>query len=185
MDSTYCVIVDSREKSPLPRVSHLPLSTPSGTVRTVKVEWLSRPLETGDYALLGHERGHVFERKKGLRELHSNLLTADRDRFLREIERSRTLGRFTLLVESDPAALSCPVPGTSINPVQVRDALHRLLKAYTHVELWMVPGKTANQRRLISEWMVSSLILSAEGARRGNTRPVPSAGCVDHLDAHR
>jgi len=165
MPSTYCVVVDTREQVPLPAISHLPLTSTRGTVTTAKIEWVRRPLETGDYALLGHEQGHVFERKAGLSELHGNLLTADRDRFVRELERSKHLKRLTLLVEADPVAMSsAPSYNRTINPYQVRDALLRLTLAYNHLDFWMVSSKTANQRRLLAEWVVAALIHSAEGA---------------------
>jgi ERCC4-type nuclease len=164
MPSTYCVVVDTREQRPLPPITHLPLTSRGGTVSTCKIEWVRRPLETGDYALLGHEQGHVFERKAGLAELHQNLLTLDRERFIREMERSRSLKRLTLLVEADPCSMSSAPPHCpGVNPYQVRDALLRLRLAYTHLDFWMVSGKTPNQRRLLAEWMVAALIHSAEG----------------------
>ena len=162
MPSRYCVIVDTAEKRPLPRITHLPLATPTGT-RTVQIEWRRKALNTGDYALSGHESGHVFERKGSISELYDNLLTADRLRFLREIHRARSLRRFTILVEQDPATLSTVPPfRKGVSPVRARDALVRLLLAYPWIDLWMFSGKTPTQRRAISEWMVSALILSSE-----------------------
>ena len=63
------------------------------------IEWGRRKLETGDYMLEGHPE-RVVDRKQSLQELAHNMLSADRERFYREIRRAREQGiELTILCE--------------------------------------------------------------------------------------
>jgi len=77
------MVVDTREQKPLK------LNLP--TVR--------KKLDVGDYSILGCESEFAIERKA--KEDFVKCATVDRRRFQRELERSRVLDYFTLMIECD------------------------------------------------------------------------------------
>jgi ERCC4-type nuclease len=84
------IVVDTREKTPFQFVGYDCTAT-RGTLRT------------GDYSLAGYEEKVAVERKS-LPDLVLSLTTG-RSRFVRELERSRELDSFAVIIEADVNAV--------------------------------------------------------------------------------
>lgn len=163
MAVTYTILVDQREKQPLPFPSHLvvwnwttdPL-TPSPT--TVRLQTKTVLLETGDYLLEASPHTCVVERKKHLDELAGNLTTRDGlRRFRAELERMQSFSQRILFLEGDPLSLNRV---RDCNAAVIRDLLYTTLRLY-NVELMMLPCSTATARTAAAEWIASRLIFGA------------------------
>jgi len=87
MPDTINIIVDTREPEPHPWAKWLP----------AHVTLEGAALDTGDFALAGLPDAAVVERKAVSDFL--GCLTANRERFERELARSRHVGRFVVIVE--------------------------------------------------------------------------------------
>jgi hypothetical protein len=159
----YTIITDTREQTPLPFPSHLPLLDPNRTAQartslTVKLGGRTQKLDAGDYALEGYERICLVERKGSIRELAKNCLTADRTRFIAALDRLRAacLHPYVLVegtltdMAQDP---SIPDWWTAL------DSLQRLLLE-RNIGLILLPNKGAIQRRMIGEWVARLLVNS-------------------------
>jgi hypothetical protein len=75
MHRDWTIIVDDREKKPLPFPEHLVLADEIGNPCTVRLHTTSQRIHKGDYHLLGYERHCVIERKGSLGEVLNNLNT--------------------------------------------------------------------------------------------------------------
>ena len=158
------IIVDRREKNPLPMPKSLEIWAPGShplqpRSQVVQVVTVPKTLPTGDYLHGGSPEGCVIERKASLSELCQNLCNATgRTRFLNELVRMKEFRRPVLLLEGDPQALESymhrkvPVPG----PV-IRDLLFR---ATADFGIWtlMMPTRTIAQRRAAGRWVAALLI---------------------------
>lgn len=169
MKREYTIVVDDREKKPLPFPSHLvmwdpnsPPSTRKARTTTVKLHLESQRLPTGDYLLKESPSTIVVERKNGLDEVAGNcLLTKKRKLFIAELERLRAeCKRPVLLLEGDPVRV-VKTRWWEGDPSIPRDALRALLLQYG-VELLLIPGHTMVQRRAAASWIASMLILGAQ-----------------------
>jgi ERCC4-type nuclease len=86
--SSVTVLVDTREKIPLLFPQHLEWVPYAGMdPRTIRLYTEHKKLEAGDYTIKGHEPTVLMERKYSARELHTNLCTGDRARFIAAIEK--------------------------------------------------------------------------------------------------
>ena len=77
MSNELTILVDSREKKPLPFPEHLPLLRSdlpalSRSSRTYRLRTESLTMATGDYALKGYEKQCLIERKGSLQEVAGN-----------------------------------------------------------------------------------------------------------------
>jgi len=167
MQKDWLVVVDSREKKPLPLPRHLTLLNDlyppeQKSVRTVTIHQVKEPLPSGDYLLRGHEDRTIVERKGSLREVFQNCLSKDRQRFVDALGRlSESSDRPTLLVEADLPGLQRGVGGLSPNEVSAGfDSLLRTC-GDLGVQLFVLPGRTLPQRRLAGEFLLRLLINGA------------------------
>jgi ERCC4-type nuclease len=103
---TVTVLIDSREQRPLlfPDTLAVWRNDGCGPVPTfLEVKTDKRALKSGDYCLAGSEDLAVVERKLGIMEMIGNVLTADRTRFLRAINRFASSCKHPiLLIEQMP-----------------------------------------------------------------------------------
>ncbi len=170
MNRSLVILVDAREKRPLPIPEYLPVwdrGSPPDSPRTLTVRITVRhtTLITGDYALEGFERACLIERKGHLTELASNLMGPDRPRFLKALSRLRdSCEHPVLLLEGDPLTLANTLRSHNKRPPPppflIRDLLLSTLREY-NVELMLVPTASLSARRAAGEWLVSKLIAGA------------------------
>lgn len=166
MHREYIILIDDREKRPLPFPSHLPIYNPITNQRhTVRLITRTRQLLTADYMLEGETRPScLIERKASIDELHKNLCTErGRRNFLAECDRlKRDCDYPILLVEGSPSSMAYPrLSGSDVEPVTVQCHLLMVLHAY-RISLIMLPGATSQQRTLLGEWVARTLILASE-----------------------
>jgi len=101
---TLTVLVDTREQRPLMFPATLSLFG-----RPTALQSKRRKLATGDYALVGAEQIALIERKAGVRELQKNLLTRDKRRTRRALDRLAAEAKYPiLLLESNVQSLLLP-----------------------------------------------------------------------------
>lgn len=159
----YTVLVDDREKRPLPLPKNLELwdSTKPPHLRKqriVRIHTRSARLETGDYLLAGYEDRCIIERKAHLDELDQNLVPAKkRQLFIEELTRLQVCSYPVLLLEGDPYELERTNKNTPCVPNVTRDQLLFLLARYG-ISLYTMSTSTPNRRRKAGEWLVATLI---------------------------
>lgn len=99
---TYTVVVDGNEQIPLPIPSHL-VVWKGNKATTVKLEKEIRRIGEGDYFIEGYEKRVLVERKYNIRELWQNVISKDRDRFIRALDRlAAACTRPYMLIEGSP-----------------------------------------------------------------------------------
>lgn len=130
-----------------------------GDTVTVTVNIVGEKMDEADYCLLGYEDCMLVERKGGIRELATNCLTGDRDRFCRVLERMRAKARYpVLLVEGSWSSL---LQDRYVEkPYRALDALLRLLTEY-NIQIMVVPAKSAKQRAAAGIVLARMLINAA------------------------
>lgn len=102
--SDIVLVQDTREKFPLLFPASLDLH---GRIRQVRI--VKRAMPAGDYTLDGCEDLSIVERKGSLREIHQNLLTSDKRRFKRAIDRlCGATAHPILLIEGTPYQFTTP-----------------------------------------------------------------------------
>jgi ERCC4-type nuclease len=99
------VIIDTREPSPHPWERFAPDN----------ITFIREGLETGDFCLRALPDGAVIERKTP-QDL-AGCLTSSRERFERELRRSRHCGAFTVVVEGNLSDVILAARGVSVNAV--------------------------------------------------------------------
>ena len=122
------IVVDSREQRPY----------------TFKHPVITGTLATGDYSLLGFEDKVAVERKS-IDDLVGCLKDDNRERFEKELARSRSLDYFCLVIE---ASLSDLVQGqyrSNINPAAVVQSILALGVRY-RVPVWFAETRDLGQR---------------------------------------
>lgn len=169
MQREFTVLVDEREKKPLPippflKVWDRSTSWDRLTPTTVRITTKTVTLPTGDYVLEGHQAACIIERKAHLTELHTNLLTATgRRRFTAELARlRRECHTPILLLEGAPHTLRAVKP--PVDPDLVRDHLLSLLHAYS-IGFHLIPTDSPSARTSAGAWLVATLIAAATTAR--------------------
>lgn len=120
--------IDSREQKPLlfPKTLKIWKGHVS-SVYTISVQE-GVTLPAGDYRLAAHPRAGICERKRDINELHQNLLTSDRTRFLKAITRLQDACTFPFFfLETPPTSLlRAPTHTPNPKPGKVFDAFYRL-----------------------------------------------------------
>ncbi|RME05620.1 MAG: hypothetical protein D6812_02860 [Deltaproteobacteria bacterium] len=165
MKRSWTILIDDREKKPLSFPSVLPILNPS-TQRLCHVSIATRKIrmETGDYALQGHEDLVLVERKASLDETAVNCLKPKRRaQFRRCLTRLRDSCQHPiLLLEGTPHSLrQLRFRHTHRrSPEEARDALLHLLIEFG-VELLMMPSGTIAHRRAMGEWIAATMIARA------------------------
>lgn len=170
------ILVDSREKRPMPFPPYLPFWVTPTRRTTIKLVLEERTLKTADYVLGSAPAQVGIERKANLDELHANLCTASgRKRFLACLDRlSSEFAQPVLFLEGTPGHLVRTVH-REVDPTRVRD---QLMSACAHygVSLLMLPTATIPQRRVAAEWLASLLIAGALHAGRNPKEQLPGPG---------
>lgn len=172
------VLVDSREKKPLPipgMLSFLDDAHPATRRRrqTVRIQSETRELKTGDYVLEGHEREVVVERKGAVSEILQNTLTKDRTRFVKALDRLASESTSPwVIMEGTPVDMVTPTRWCP-DPHLACDSLQRLLLERS-IGLILVPTKNVSQRRAAGEFVARLLVNGAHTAWPSS--PTPSKG---------
>lgn len=181
MQRSHLILIDDREKTPLPFPAHLVVRTgpcpwhPGSA--TLSLSTTSRRLETGDYVLASHPAAGCVERKAHLSELAGNLFDEKRYRlFAAEMDRLRsTFTHPLLLVEGSPTKTLPTRPGLP-PPEVVLDALYSLLSRYT-IPVLFLDASTPQARRMVGAHVARHLIHAAQGVEpcTSNNFPSPSS----------
>ena len=166
VNSELTIIVDSREKKPLPFPEHLPslrsdLPALSRSSRTYRLKMEKRTLVTGDYALKGYEAGCLIERKGSLAEVAGNCLTADgRRKFVAAMDRLKEACLYPyLLLEGNILESLTPTKDLP-DPWNAIDSLHRILLE-RNIGLILLPNTSMSARRAVAEWAARLLVNAA------------------------
>lgn len=174
MKTTWTILIDEREKKPLPFPDHLSVmdhgsSASNPRLTTVMLRTKKATLKTGDYVLEGHESAGCIERKQHLVELHGNLCTTEgRTRFLKELDRFREYSHPCIVLESPSPDKRHPHPDVKYSPTAVRDML-LMVCVSRKIPLLTFTCTTDSQRRLCAEWTASFLIQAAISSSIGST----------------
>lgn len=168
MKTTWTILQDDREKTPLLFPKHIVMLDPNSVpwnprTITVSLQIKKARLTTGDYALEGHESKVLIERKKNLSELHQNLLTlSGRRRFVDCCLRLKSAcTRPILILEGTVASLiKAPRHHMACDPWIVIDALQRICLEHG---IWIqyLSSTTLDQRRAVGEEVARILINGA------------------------
>ena len=131
------IVIDSREPTPHPWAPYLPegLTYAQGT------------LETGDFTLEGYADLVVVERKTGPDLL--GCIGANRDRFERELKRSRHIGHFCIIVESTLPAILKEARG--IHPAAILGTITAWTRRYCPI---LFAGSPELAARLAFRWLM-------------------------------
>lgn len=182
--TTALILIDDREKKPLPFPTYLPIwdpRSPPGSPRkiTVRIIEEKRTLTTGDYLLGSAPNACGIERKGSLDELRANLATkTGRRRFLDCMKRlTDTFQNPVLFLEGTPLELARTVRGPHTDAEVTRDLLTATLSSYPKVSLLLLPCGTIPQRKAAAEWVASLLIF---GGLFGPPKENLDAGDPDH-----
>lgn len=174
----YTIVVDNREKKPLPIKDGtiLTVQSPTTIVKaapvTCRIRRVDRHMPTADYAL-GDESANIYtcatnphacvvERKHSVRELQANVFDArKRQNFISMLARMRDAWRFPhLIIDTSLPSLfkkTADVP----EPACVIDTTLRL--CYHHgVVVVPLAATTAASRRHAAEWVCRLLIQAKE-----------------------
>lgn len=169
---TYQIIVDKREKRPLPFPAHLVMLDPQypaveARSMTVRLTTVRETIPTADYLVAEVpelepgvsvlSKTVVVETKRSLEELYGNLFTHHgRQRFVAMLTRMQVFRQRVLILDGGIEVL-IPSPSVKVNPGLVADALHRL--CFEHgVTLIPLAGRTIDQRRRTAEYVARLLI---------------------------
>lgn len=191
----YVIVVDDREKIPLPIPKVLDMLSPLGRGTTkvvIDVRRMRNP--TADY-LAGEETeggkwsvfttphvpcAAVVERKHSIEELYGNLFGPKRENFTKCLQRMAAEWRFPyLLWDAEPTALFAPSPHLpkGIDPGTVVDALMRLCYRYG-VLLTVVPTSTLRKRQAAGEFVARLLLNAAIEGTPPCPPPIPRSSTV-------
>ncbi len=164
------VLIDSREQRPLlfPDTLAVWRNDGCGPVPTfLEVETDKRALKSGDYCLAGSEDLAVVERKLGITEMVGNVLTADRTRFLRAINRFAESCKYPYLLIEQMPPVWWSTHGNGDRCVQVcqavdlflqQVAVHNLRLLWGNVSRSMAPAR----RRRMGELVLRILLAHRE-----------------------
>jgi len=148
----YTILIDDREKTPLPFPPYI-LLHPNAPIRIITRR--SR-LATGDYLLASHPAHGVIERKSGLDELTTNLTTSKRSTLL-EAELVRMQGFLSplFLIESSLSNLVPSPNDTTLSHLTLLLLRHR-------IPLILTPATTPAARAACAHFVADYLIRAAE-----------------------
>lgn len=160
----YTVLIDTRERRPLPIPSHITILNPQllpapDATLTVPITYRKAHLPTGDYSLDLPEPP-LAERKVFPDEVTTNTLSADRPRFISQLDRLSEATPFPFLLLEAPSSTLFSCTSRSPNPAAAYSALLRLAIP-RRVSLLLCPTSTSAQRRQAGYLLVLSLIESA------------------------
>lgn len=166
MQKAYVIQVDDREKMPFIFPKHVAITRPwtagqPHRIERVRLEVVSKRLETGDYSLLGYPKATIVERKWSLSELARNCFTEDRGRFLAALTRLRNSASWPVLVlDGGLDKYLRPDPHVDVPPEAVLDEIQRLTDQF-RIRLQVLPGGTARQRLIAGTWVARTLVNGA------------------------
>ena len=155
---TETLIIDSREKKPLRFPGYVSFRF-RGQVHTHKLVTPIRPLSTGDYALLGREQVAIVERKGSIGELHANLLTRDRSRFLRELDRMADDVAYAAVLLDFPVNQAFQPTRYWEHPSWALDALLVELVPRKISLLWVPPSRNiCRTGEVVVKWLLAATL---------------------------
>lgn len=169
---TIRILIDSREKEPLPFPANLPLYRPDGKKETVRILTSKSTMKTGDYRLETSPPTQDFpsciiERKCGLREIQDCFMGRSRKRVC---EASGQLDRLStatpapvLLLECSPLAL---LRQSAQNPDGPFLADRVLFECARHqIELHCLPVLNRTTRIQAGEWVARKLLAEEQRSK--------------------
>lgn len=143
---------------------------PRAKTRQVRLEVVNCRMETGDYALEGFEHVGLVERKRGVRELATNLGSGDRGRFIRAIERLSSACTYPyLLLDCHPWEMYT-VSEEVKTPWKVFDQLSQVIHKYGLRLLYAGGCQRPDRRRILGEQVVRLLLAHAYDPEEGIDR---------------
>jgi len=170
MQREITLLVDDREKKPLPFPSTLvfldPSKSPTDKVSTtIRLVTEKTRLETADYLVKGDPTVGGIERKGSISEIAQNCLTFNgRRKFTDCLKRLKDTFKHPLLFfEGDIHKIQTAkihIPGKPFNPGIAVDALIRITLEY-NIPMHTMPCTTIGQRRATGEWAARFLINTA------------------------
>lgn len=152
--NTLRVLIDDRERKPLPLPSNLVVVRGNGSMTTLPVSYSRKRLDTADYMLDGFPDVGV-ERKNSIREVAENChpQSRDRARFIRCLKRLSKYRRSLLLVEGN--TMSLVGPGVPDKNRVCMDHLFMLLAEHSPSTAFMtVQTGSLTQRRSAGEFLL-------------------------------
>ena len=170
MKREIVILVDDREKKPLPFPSTIVMLNPHHQPHlkkqvTVQITTQKARLKTADYLVQGADTVGGIERKGAISEVAQNcLVQAGRKKFIDCLQRLQDTFKYPLLLfEGDIHKIQTAKmhgPGPPFNPGIAVDALIRLTVEYK-VPIFMMACTTIAQRRATGEWAARLLINTA------------------------
>jgi ERCC4-type nuclease len=157
---TYEILVDNREKKPLPFPEHISVWGRDQWCKQQVVGLRTRSvrMDVGDYMVEGG--GLVVERKGSLREVAQNTMSRDRNRFLAALDRLKdSAERAAVVLEETPSSIA---QQESRNQ-KVQGAIDALMDELIvrDISLILVQSKTLAQRRDAARLVARLLIAGA------------------------
>lgn len=143
------ILVDQREKLPF-AFQGIPADVDEGG-ETLNIKVAKTHLATGDYSLFGHERDGITLERKSKNDLWRTI-SAERDRFERELQRMQLFRRAFVIVECELSELLEPPTwkkpsGEIVTSKYPPKSLHRTILAweqrYPVVHWKFLPGRRA------------------------------------------
>ena len=161
MHRDWTIVIDDREKKPLPFPPHLVVADEIGNPCTIRLQTITQRIHKGDYYLLGYERHCIIERKGSLGEVLNNLNNQPSAKRLEdEMLYLRThCTHPVLLFEGDFAHLN-PTLRDGTPPGAVTYGLLCMLARHRITPLFMTCATLA-QRRVFAENTARLLIAGA------------------------
>lgn len=173
MNNGRVILIDMREKKPLPLPQTFVWGVSKDKTETIRIHHVRKTIPTGDYLLQdggvlytnAKTNACVIERKHSLEEISKNLLTSvGYTRFTAELERMQDFPHRLLLLEGHPERLYST--GDVRHAARTIAELQRLVMRY-NVNLHFIPTSTQSHRLAVANWVVSWL-LTAEELQNGS-----------------
>lgn len=169
----YTIVVDAREKKPLPLPSRLLMLSPSALPETRQSTWVGvkqtrREIPAADYCLDGEPGvcyslggSVIVERKAALDEIATNCLDSyRRQRFVRCLEAMRRSHARPFLIFEGGLSRMYKASSSNPHPELAIDALQRLCFAHG-VHLLAISGDSLACRRHLGDYVARMLINGA------------------------
>lgn len=161
MATPVTIIMDSRERTPLPRIDHVSYGDHLGRLVTNRIIWEKKGLETGDYSVPSRVAG--VERKGSPRELWSCVCGKRSRAFRDQLDRMADRYRFAyLFTEFNPFRLS---PNLHY-PEPLKMGCQMLYECQARGIAWIWSGGYSSRNRTPGAELVCRVLLQAEKIRK-------------------
>lgn len=159
MPQRITILQDKREKTPLIFPKTLPRER-----KSIFIDIEKATLPTGDYALKGHEKTCLIERKGSLDELCACTMGAKNANFLGtdgQLDRlAASCDIPILLIERSLKHLTTPTRYAKNPPAILDSVMSQCLRR--GIALYVVPGGSVQHRRLLGEFVARLLVNASD-----------------------